>query len=206
MDKKKALEKAVCERFVKGEYVIPPIERKYELKVHSDAPDFILKDDKGSEIGLEVTTAYYDQSRAEGTWKRPSEKGIFDSRGNFLGSWNPVKAGFYDRDGNRVKLPINDVITEPDKCLTSFVQNQINEKCKKNYGIPCILVIYAAAPLWDNETLEEIRNIIQVPEKNPFLEIYIHVHVPCGGSMSPEYEYEGKFVFWRIWPYIKRTV
>ncbi len=189
MNKKQELEKAVCDRFVNGENILPPHKHTYTIKEYRDAPDCVLVDGKENEIGLEITTAYYDHDRARGTWTTiKSKKGIYSSKGNYLGYWNPTTACFEDEHGNRVKLPTGDVIVEPDKCLASFVQNQINEKCQKDYGYQCILIIYLHAPLWDDETLKTIRKTIQIPERNPFFEIYIHVHVPSSG----------KFVFYKI--------
>ncbi len=171
-------------KFVKGRNIIPSYNTTYTLvEEDREAPDFMLKDSKGNKIGLEITSAYYDQDRARGYWKplRSDKKGIYDSRGNCI-------------EGH---IPIRDVMSNPDEMLVSFAKKKLKSKCLMDYGYRCILVIFADAPLWSNRKLKLIREIPKLLERNPFSEIYVCVDMPYSTEFSP---YSGKLAFFRIYP------
>jgi predicted transcriptional regulator len=184
MNIKKDFEKSICRKFINGSNVIPSYKTTYKLiEEDREAPDFVIKDSKENKIGLEITSAYHDQDRAKGFWKplRSNKEDIYDSRGNCI----------------RGKIPLKDVILNPDIKLASFVKNKIDKKCMNDYGLQCILIIFVGDPLWSDRTLIQIRKTSKVPERNPFFEIYVCVDVPSSTEFSP---YSGGRVFFRIYP------
>jgi hypothetical protein len=173
MNLKRKLEQRIANEFIKNKNVIPP-SKNYKLKEHGDAPDFIIKDDIGNEIGLEITSAYYDQGLAKGYFEllRSAKGGIDYSQ--------------------------NVILLNPDIMLISFVKKILNKKCLKNYGEQPILIIYVDAPVWNNRKLNRIRGITSDLKRNPFSEIYVCVEVPHSTEFSPN---AGKLTFYRIYPY-----
>ncbi len=181
---KKDFEKSICMEFINSPNIIPSYNTTYTLiEEDREAPDFILEDSKENEIGLEITSAYYDQDRAKGYWKtlRSDKEGIYDSRGNCI-------------EGN---IPLKDVMLNPDEMLAFFVKKELDSKCLKTYGHQCILVIFVDAPLWSDRKLKLIRKIPKVLAGNSFFEIYVCVDVPYSTEFSP---YLGRRVFFRIHP------
>ncbi len=173
MNLKRQFEQRIAKEFIKNENVIPS-SKNYKLKEHGDAPDFIIKDDEENEIGLEITSAYYDQELAKGYFEllRSTKQGIDYSQ--------------------------NVVMLNPDIMLISFVKRILNKKCLKNYGNQSILVIYVDAPVWDNRKLNRIRGITRELKRNPFSEIFVCVEVPHCPEFSPN---AGKLTFYRTYPY-----
>ncbi len=168
---KKDFEKSICREFVNGRNVIPPCKTTYTLiDEDREAPDFFLQDSKGNKIGLEITSAYHDQELAKGYWKsiQYAKEGI--------DSYQDV------------------VMSNPDKMLIRFTKNIIENKCKKDYGQQCILIIYVEEPVWSDRKLKQIREIPKSLERNPFFEIYVCVNISIG-----------KMSFFRIYPDIKHT-
>ena len=186
-DMKREFELAICKKFVNGQNIVPPPGTTYTMLEHGDTPDFILKDNKnGKEIGLEVTSAYYNQNRAIGSWKavRKADKG---------------ETGIFDSLGNTVN---GSLIAEPDMSLASFVQYGLNRKCQNDYGRQCILIIYLYAPISDEEAITKIRKTAEIPERNPYSEIYVYLHIPfIKANYSPN---AGKETFFRIYPFTNK--
>lgn len=178
MSNKKDFEKSICMEFINGSNVIPSYNTTYTLMEEDrEAPDFILKDSKDNEIGLEITSAYHDQELAKGYWKsmQNAKEGI--------DSYQDV------------------VMSNSDNMLIPFIKSIIENKCKKDYGQQCILIIYVEDPLWNTRKLRKAREIPKSLERNLFFEIYACVNI----SIIESSPYAGKMSFFRIYPDTKYT-
>ena len=128
-----------------------------------EAPDFIYTDEDG-EIGLEVTTAYYDQRHARATGE----------------------IGRKRRRPTTVQEVVNNPegaewISGSEASLTDFINRIIKNKCQKLYGENCILLIRVVRP--DLTTVHELQHVVipdlRVPEQNPFKEVYLTINQQC---------------------------
>jgi hypothetical protein len=184
MNINKDVEKSICREFINSSNVIPSYNTTYSLiEEDREAPDFLLQDSKGTEIGLEITSAYHDQDRAKGFWKtlRSDKEGIFDSFGNCITG----------------RIPLNNVMLNPNEMIASFVRKRLDDKCLMAYEYQTILVIFISDPLWNDRKLKLIREIPKSLKRNPFPVIYICVVVPHSSEFSPN---AGKWTFYRIYP------
>lgn len=184
MNINKDVEKSICREFINSSNVIPSYNTTYSLiEEDREAPDFLLQDSKGTEIGLEITSAYHDQDRAKGFWKtlRSDKEGVFDSFGNCI----------------KGHIPLNNVMLNPDEMIASFVRKRLDDKCLMAYEYQTILVIFISDPLWSDRKLKLIRKIPKVLARNPFFEIYVCVDVPYSTEFSP---YLGRRILFRIHP------
>jgi len=175
---KKDFERNICREFMNSSNVIPPCNTTYSLiEDDREAPDFFLQDSNGNKIGLEITSAYHNQELAKGYWKSVQ----------------------YAKEGSDSYQDV--VMSNPDKMLIPFIKNRIEDKCKKDYGQHCILIIHVEEPVWSDRKLKQIREIPKSLERNPFPVIYICVVVPHSNEFSPN---AGKMTFFRIYPYTNK--
>ncbi len=123
MNIKKDFEKSICMEFINSPNVIPSYNTTYRLiEEDREAPDFVLEDSKENEIGLEITSTYYDQDRAKGYWRtlRSDKEGIYDSFGNCI-------EGF---------IPLKNVMSNPDEMLAYFVKEVLDFKMPEDLWMP----------------------------------------------------------------------
>jgi len=133
--------------------------QKLALLRKQESPDFIYADAIG-EIGLEVTTAYYNQDDAKilaetGRGKRRtySIQEIVDA---------PKEINYQ-------------TVWEPEMSLVHFLNKLTMAKCSKHYGASCILVIRVPKPALTTrfEFEHEVVPNVSVPAENSFNEIFL---------------------------------
>ncbi len=127
----------------------------------SPAPDFVYSD-KDGEIGLEITTVYYDQNHAKATTE--TARGIRKSCSlqDIIGALRLDELDWVQ-------------VCEPEIKLITSINRQLTEKCEKDYGSDCILVVrvVSAGLTTESEFETEVIPQLRVPEKNRFLNIFI---------------------------------
>lgn len=122
--------------------------RNLTLLKKQEAPDFIYSDHIG-QIGLEVTTIFYNKDHAEFTA-------------------TAVR-------GQHKTNVISPVIREPEESLVKSINMQIAKKCENDYGKNSLLVIRVILPaLTSNREFEEhVISQIIIPDICRFKEIYL---------------------------------
>jgi len=136
-----------------------------------EAPDLVYCDGN-NEIYLEVTGAYYNQLDAAIRWQNARRKE------NAPKSWRGVNC---------------------DDSLIEHINIRLEEKCKKSYGKNCILVIYVRPYITSIEELADRLSEIQIPERNPFLKIYLT------GDFPDSTKSKGGYQCWEISKSIRKT-
>ena len=133
--------------------------RNLALSKKQETPDFIYTDENG-EIGLEVTTAYYNQDHARVT----AETGRGRRRAF------TIKEIIDDPEGIE-----GHTVWDPELSLIDFINSLIVKKYAKPYGENCVLVIRVLMPALttDYEFLHEVLPNIRLPEQTPFKEVYL---------------------------------
>jgi hypothetical protein len=133
--------------------------RNLTFKKKQETPDFIYFDENG-EIGVEVTTAHYNQDHARFT----AETG----RGK-------LKTHTIQKIINNPEGIEGHTVCEPEKSLIDFINKLIKKKCAKPYGKNCVLIIRVLMPALttDREFQHEVIPDINLPEQNPFKEVYL---------------------------------
>lgn len=112
------------------------------------APDLIYSDGKKTVI-LEVTTAWYSQQHADFSMR--NIRRIPDTPNNF------TFAG------------------DMEKALAQEISKQICEKCRKDYGENCALIVRVGSDALTTpwEMREQVIPQIRIPTRNPFRSIYV---------------------------------
>ena len=165
---KKRAERGVAESFLLA-YNAATGSACYIVR-EGEAPDFVCRDEETKDaFGLEVTTAFYDDKAAKGLWDMI--RGRRDST-----------AG---------------VAVESEAMLADRLNEQIQDKWKKDYGTRCVLVVHADGPLTTATEFEQkVLPLLAVPaEKSPFEGVYIRL---AGKNGEPE------MVWWQIYPEKRR--
>jgi len=153
---KKRYEKAVCDTFI----------RLYESKFSfykygndKDEPDCFYKLN-GKILGIEVTTAYYEDIDAKQEWTLRRKERKFSGTGH------------EERWGGTIK--------ESDQKIFDRVQKEINCKCKKQYkrASEYILCIYQNAPLSDDSSNKKMVKKLTISKDCFFSEIYLLFQTP----------------------------
>lgn len=151
---KRQHEKAVCDSLLSS----LNLEAVF-LKEGNDKnePDMLYKFDSVI-VGIEVGTAYYDDSDAKQEWTLAT------------GERNLPKAGYEMREKG--------VMRNPDELICSRIQQIISEKSTKQYtGADDIwLCIQQRAALSDFNSMRRCSEELVVPEKHPFQHIYLIEH------------------------------
>ena len=111
-----------------------------------DAPDLVYLNPSGQELRLEIVTAYYDAENAKFKWLGAREVPGAPSR------WSGVNC--------------NDA-------LVASINLVITEKCNKDYGPGCVLVVCILPELTLAEEMERRLLEVQVPTSSPFEAIYL---------------------------------
>ena len=114
-------------------------------RLGGEAPDLVYRDGN-SEIGLEITSCYYDPNHAKFLWK--NARNLPDA----AAGWNGVNFS------------------------QTFVVNinaTLRDKCAKDYGSDCILLVYVSLNLTTFKDMEALLPKIEIPAKHGFEGIYL---------------------------------
>jgi hypothetical protein len=154
-------EKWVCDTLIKTLNLNASFER---FGNDLSEPDCIYRLDEDL-LGIEVATAYYGDEFAKQEWTLARGEREFPKQGyEWLGS-GPIY---------------------PDNLICARIQNEINDKCSKNYqGVNKIwLCIEERASLSDEKSVERCLQSLKLPEKHCFNAIYLLHHAPTqeGGN------------------------
>ena len=129
-----------------------------------DEPDVIYKRDHHT-LGIEIATAYYDNSDAKQEWTLAR------------GERTMPPEGYEARTGG--------TINNPDALICSKVQNELQDKCAKQYaGVDeTWLCIEVRAPLSDAHSIRECVGVLNIPQ-HAFGRVYLLYMAPMheGGA------------------------
>ncbi len=149
-------EKAVCDELVKIVALGLVFER---MGNDGGEPDVLYRN--GNEIvGIEVGTAYYDNSDAKQEWTLARGERTISDKYEF-------------RHGG--------VIVNPDNVICSRIQGELNDKCSKRYsGTDRVwLCVEARAPLGDDGSFQGCAAQISLPTHS-FEKIFLFYFSPAG--------------------------
>ena len=136
-------ERAVAEQFLN--WYNAQHKSCFQIITKGESPDFVISD-SNTQIGLEITAAYYDSDHAKFLWQSPRK---FE---NALTNWSGVN--FDDR-------------------LVENIFGCIESKAKKPYGKDCILLIYVRPGITSFNELIEIIQAHQQPNQISFSSVYV---------------------------------
>jgi hypothetical protein len=114
----------------------------------------------GRTLGIEVATAYYDESDARQEWGHARAERQLPSE------------GYESRDCG--------ILGNPDALICKKIQNELDDKCAKQYGgaDEIWLCILQYAPLSDAESVQGCVESLQIPEHH-FARIYLVYMAPA---------------------------
>jgi hypothetical protein len=120
-----------------------------------DEPDVIYRLPNEETLGIEVATAYYEDSDAKQEWT--------------------LARGDRPHPPDGVELRLGGPIKEPDKLMCERVQRELVDKCHRRYSgvVHVWLCIKRHAVLDDRETVEECTGLLTVPTEHAFEAIYV---------------------------------
>lgn len=124
----------------------------------SEAPDLRFTDGD-QELLLEIADSYYDKRDAELKWKNAREVSGAPK------AWYGVNM---------------------DAALTEHINTVIADKCGKNYGPRCILIVNVSPNLTTAEELEPLLKILKVPA-HAFQAIYVTGGFPQSSQSAGGY-------------------
>ncbi len=135
--------------------------RNLTLRKKQDTPDFIYADEKG-EVGVEVTTAHYNQDYAKFTMETGRGRRKAHTKQEIIDNPEVIEGH---------------TVSEPEKSLIGFINNRIMEKCVKTYVKICVLIIRVPMPALttDYDFQYVVIPNIELPEHNPFKEVYLTI-------------------------------
>src|SRR5438445_8648705 len=118
------------------------------------APDLTYRDGRRV-LNVEVTTGYYDTDHATLVWDA--------ARGKLKGqrAWGGV---------------------DFESKLVAGLDKQLEEKCGKDYGANCVLLIYVDTPLTGAHEMEALLAEVKIPTRVPFVGIYLSGALPQSSS------------------------
>ncbi|XOB46314.1 MAG: hypothetical protein ACKKMV_02595 [Candidatus Nealsonbacteria bacterium] len=142
-------EKVVCDRFI----VLYNTQYGFNrFGNDQDEPDCIYKS-KSEILGIEVASVYYRNIDAKQEWT--------------------VVRG--ERKPSKIEPSWGDVIRNPDDLMCQRIQQEITDKCNKQYrgASRFILCIEERAALSDEKSIKRCISQLRVPEQHIFSEIYL---------------------------------
>ncbi|MCI0622781.1 MAG: hypothetical protein L0387_14160 [Acidobacteria bacterium] len=130
-------------------------------------PDVIYSID-GRDVGIEVATAYYEDSDASDEWSLAA------------GEREVSPKGYEERSGG--------VLRSPDQMICERVQAEVNDKCGKQYAgaEEFWLCIEQRAALSDAASVQECVKSLTVQQEPPFARLYLTCLAPVheGGAYN----------------------
>ncbi len=157
---KREHEKFVCDELLKALSVGAEFVR---MGNDRDEPDVIYTL-HNTTIGIEVGTAYYEESDAKQEWTLERGERAFPSEG--------------------LERRAGGVIHNPDKLICEKVQHEIHDKCGKGYGgaDEVWLCVEQRAALSDAESVASCLKHLTIPGGHNFARIYIFYLAPVHDS------------------------
>jgi len=149
--RKAEAEQRVIEEFLPGyNWATGGAFRVYRLGQPPE-PDILCRDERtGEEIGVEVGTAYYDESHATTVWGAPRGKRVSDYQ-----------------------------LTAPDWVenirILARAANIIRRKARKRYEAPGRLLLTVFTHSWRLYLCQEVKRVarLRIPKRHPFDEIHV---------------------------------
>ena len=151
-DSKRDVERFVGDRFIS--WYNDHHNTRFEFHEHQDAPDLVYRD-SDAEVALEVTTAYYDKLHARILWATIRDQTSAVQEWSSCSSLNAL--------------------------LSEGVQSCLDAKVNKDYGPNCILIMYLDSPFPIPRNIAEIVSGASLPERSPFMKIYLTGEFPRDG-------------------------
>ncbi len=154
---KQGHEKAVADQLLEVERINATFERVGDA--NKKEPDAIYRIG-GHTVGIEVATAYYEDSDAQDEWEIAA-----DERPLAPGEIRPRSAG---------------VIEEPDQIICDRAQEELEDKCGKVYAgtDETWLCINLNAPLSDAQSMAICAKRLKIPSEHRFARIYLTYTAP----------------------------
>lgn len=81
---------------------------------------------------------------------------------------------------------------KPDQALIDHINHMIAKNCSKQYPEHCLLIVHIYPDLTDADEMKVMRNQIKIPERHPFVDIYLGGWFPSSSSGCPGGYYCGK--------------
>lgn len=137
-------------------------------------PDVIYRKADGRTLGIEVTTAYYEDSDAQDEAE--------------------IAVGKRPLGPNEIRERSGGVLIEPDRKICDRIRDALKKKCSKSYaGVDeKWLCINQDAPLSDAASVAECLKNLRIPPKHGFARIYLTY-------IAPEHE-GGNYTTVQIYP------
>jgi hypothetical protein len=133
-------------------------------------PDVIYRTASGQTIGIEVVTAYYEDSDAQDAAE--------------------IAAGEKSLGPGEIRERSSGLLVEPDQMICERIQKELEKKCRKNYAgsDEKWLCINQDALLADAASVAECVKNLAVPAKHGFARIYLTYTAPIheGGKYIAE--------------------
>ena len=128
-----------------------------------EEPDVIYRLPNEETLGIEIATAYYEDSDAKQEWT--------------------LARGDRPHPPDGVELRFGGAIREPDRLICERVQGELVDKCRRRYlGADHVwLCIKRHAPLDDQEAVEACIGMLRVPTNHCFDAIFV-TYQDCGRS------------------------